>query len=142
MRRVGSGGALVTTVCSLDWAEGYLLVVALCEGRFSGELVAGRNLPRPLRQMAPIGFFNGMENLLHGLTSNLRIRGTPFKPQLPERTIAERKLEVERKTFFVSLKENHQGRFCRITEAGKGRRNSIIVAASGLPDFARLIAEG
>jgi hypothetical protein len=46
------------------------------------------------------------------------------------------KVSVERKLFFFDLKENERGRFLRITEDVGGRRDSIIVPASGLADFA------
>jgi hypothetical protein len=45
------------------------------------------------------------------------------------------KLQVERKLFFFDLKENVRGRFLRITEDVGGRRDAIVVPATGLQEF-------
>lgn len=45
------------------------------------------------------------------------------------------KIRIERKTFFFDLKENHNGRFLKITEEVGGRRDTIIVPTSGLHVF-------
>ena len=43
---------------------------------------------------------------------------------------------VERKYFTFALKENQQGTFLRITEeVSSGRRNSIVIPATGLELF-------
>lgn len=47
------------------------------------------------------------------------------------------KLQIERKTFLLSLKQNARGRFLRITEDVNGRRDTIIIPATGLDDFKR-----
>ena len=52
-----------------------------------------------------------------------------------ERTIEAGKIQVERKVFTFNLKENIRGRFLRITEDVGGRRDSIILPATGLRDF-------
>ncbi len=39
----------------------------------------------------------------------------------------------------MSLKENPRGRFLRITEDVGGRRDHVIIPASGLEDFRRLL---
>ena len=45
-------------------------------------------------------------------------------------------IRVERKYFTFNLKENLQGMFLRITEeVNSGRRNSIVIPASGLELF-------
>jgi adenylyl- and sulfurtransferase ThiI len=45
-------------------------------------------------------------------------------------------IRVERKQFTFNLKENLQGMFLRITEeVNTGRRNSIVIPASGLEQF-------
>ncbi|HZI32329.1 MAG TPA: hypothetical protein VFF11_08295, partial [Candidatus Binatia bacterium] len=41
----------------------------------------------------------------------------------------------------MTLKENPRGRFLRISEEVGGRRNSIIIPATGLKDFERLFSE-
>lgn len=56
-------------------------------------------------------------------------------------TLRTERLQVERKTFILSLKENPRGRFLRITEDVGGRRDAIIIPAPGLRDLARLLQE-
>ena len=51
------------------------------------------------------------------------------------------KIQIERKTFVFTLKENSRGRFLRITEDVNGRRDTIIIPAPGLEDFRRLLDE-
>ena len=63
------------------------------------------------------------------------------RPPSPEETLKTDKLQVERKTFVLVLKENARGRFLRITEDVGGRRDSIIVPATGLEDFRRLVED-
>ena len=65
----------------------------------------------------------------------------PSKPGLQEDTLKSEKLQIERKTFVFALKENPRGRFVRITEDVGGRRDTIIVPASGLREFQRVFAE-
>ena len=55
--------------------------------------------------------------------------------------IEARELQIERKHFYVELRENDRGRFLRITEEAHGRRNSIIVPSTGVDDFTAIIAE-
>jgi hypothetical protein len=49
--------------------------------------------------------------------------------------IASQTLQIERKQFVVELRENPRGRFLRITEEAHGRRNTVIIPATGLNDF-------
>lgn len=63
------------------------------------------------------------------------------KPGLPEDTLKSEKLQIERKTFVFALKENPRGRFVRITEDVGGRRDTIIIPASGLREFQRAFEE-
>lgn len=58
-----------------------------------------------------------------------------------EETLRTEKIQVERKTFIFTLKENPRGRFLRITEDVGGRRDNIIVPAPGLEDFKRIVDE-
>ncbi|MFN3409856.1 MAG: RNA-binding protein [Limisphaerales bacterium] len=58
-----------------------------------------------------------------------------------EETLRTDRIQVERKTFIFTLKENPRGRFLRITEDVGGRRDNIIVPATGLEDFKRLLDE-
>ena len=56
-----------------------------------------------------------------------------------EETIKTDRVQIERKTFVFTLKENPRGRFLRITEDVNGRRDTIIVPATGLEDFRRIL---
>jgi hypothetical protein len=74
-------------------------------------------------------------------------RSTPYgnrsfgapKPQVNEETLKSDKVQIERKTFVFTLKENPRGRFLRITEDVGGRRDTIIIPAPGLEDFKKLL---
>ena len=55
--------------------------------------------------------------------------------------IEARELQIERKHFYVELRQNDRGRFLRITEEAHGRRNSIIVPSTGVEEFTATIAE-
>jgi len=61
------------------------------------------------------------------------------KPPVVEETLKSDKIQIERKTFVFTLKENPRGRFLRITEDVNGRRDTIIIPATGLEDFKRLL---
>jgi hypothetical protein len=63
------------------------------------------------------------------------------KPSVAEETLKIEKVQIERKTFVFTLKENPRGRFLRITEDVNGRRDAIIIPASGLEDFQRVLQE-
>lgn len=57
-------------------------------------------------------------------------------------TILEsRELQVERKHFFIELRENDRGRFLRITEEAHGRRNTVIIPSTGVAEFEQLLGE-
>jgi hypothetical protein len=61
------------------------------------------------------------------------------KPGVVEETIRSEKVQIERKTFVFTLKENPRGRFLRITEDVNGRRDAIIVPATGLEEFRKVL---
>ena len=63
------------------------------------------------------------------------------KPPVNEDTLKTDKIQIERKTFVFTLKENPRGRFLRITEDVGGRRDTIIIPAPGLEDFKKLLDE-
>src|ERR1700722_10046588 len=65
----------------------------------------------------------------------------PPRPQVQEDTLRSDKVQIERKTFVFALKENPRGRFLRITEDVNGRRDNIIIPATGLDEFKRIIDE-
>ena len=69
-----------------------------------------------------------------------RSRGSP-KPPVNEDTLKSAKIQIERKTFVLALKENSRGRFLRITEDVGGRRDTIIIPAPGLEEFRGLLDE-
>ncbi|MGB7748674.1 MAG: DNA-binding protein [Verrucomicrobiia bacterium] len=50
-------------------------------------------------------------------------------------------VQIERKTFVLTLKENPRGRFLRITEDVGGRRDTIIIPSTGLAEFQKLLDE-
>ena len=55
--------------------------------------------------------------------------------------IEAKELQIERKRFYVELRENDRGKFLRITEEAHGRRNSIIVPTTGVEEFTATIAD-
>ena len=63
------------------------------------------------------------------------------KPPVNEETLKSAKIQIERKTFLLALKENPRGRFLRITEDVGGRRDTIIIPAPGLEEFRALLDE-
>lgn len=63
------------------------------------------------------------------------------KPHVNEDTIRTERIQIERKLFILTLKENPRGRFLRITEDVGGRRDNIIIPAPGLEDFVKLMQE-
>src|SRR5580692_5106938 len=65
----------------------------------------------------------------------------PPRPPIQEDTLASEKIQIERKTFVFTLKENPRGRFLRITEDVGGRRDTIIIPAPGLEDFLKVLEE-
>ena len=63
------------------------------------------------------------------------------KPNVVEETLRTDKVQIERKTFVFTLKENPRGRFLRITEDVNGRRDAIIIPATGLEEFKKMLEE-
>jgi hypothetical protein len=76
-------------------------------------------------------------------------RPSPYKswaqmqPRQPvqEDTLKSGEVQIERKTFVLTLKENPRGRFLRISEDAVGRRNAIIIPSTGLAEFEKLLEE-
>jgi hypothetical protein len=58
-----------------------------------------------------------------------------------ESELNSKKIQVERKLFFLDLKENQRGKFLKITEDVNGRRDTIIIPASGLPEILEAIED-
>jgi hypothetical protein len=70
----------------------------------------------------------------------------PYAPQPPrpfvqEDTLKAGEIQIERKFFVLTLKENSRGRFLRISEEVGGKRSTIIIPATGLKDFKNLLSE-
>jgi hypothetical protein len=72
---------------------------------------------------------------------NERISAGAPKPPVVEETLKTAKIQIERKTFVLALKENPRGRFLRITEDVGGRRDTVIIPAPGLEEFRNLLDE-
>jgi hypothetical protein len=56
-----------------------------------------------------------------------------------EATLKTETIQIERKTFIFTLKENPRGRFLRITEDVNGRRDNVIIPSTGLEDFRKIV---
>jgi hypothetical protein len=63
----------------------------------------------------------------------------PPKPPVNEDTLKTEKIQIERKTFIFTLKENPRGRFLRITEDVNGRRDNVIIPSTGLEEFRKVV---
>ena len=63
------------------------------------------------------------------------------KPAMQEDTLKKEEIQIERKTFIFTLKENPRGRLLRITEDVNGRRDNIIIPSTGLEEFAKVVGE-
>jgi hypothetical protein len=83
---------------------------------------------------SPYGFSGGKSSFGGGGLGQHR-------PPVAEDTIKTEKIQIERKTFVIALKENPRGRFLRITEDVGGRRDTIIIPSTGLADFKKVIDE-
>ncbi|HOX57819.1 MAG TPA: PUR family DNA/RNA-binding protein [Candidatus Paceibacterota bacterium] len=77
----------------------------------------------------------------HGNRSHTERSYTAAKPPVNEETLKTAKIQIERKTFVLALKENSRGRFLRITEDVGGRRDTIIIPAPGLEEFRTILDE-
>ena len=76
-------------------------------------------------------------------------RPSPFKglpqmqprPPVQEDTLKSGQVQIERKNFTLTLKENPRGRFLRIIEEVGGRSDSIIIPSTGLAEFQKMLEE-
>ena len=66
---------------------------------------------------------------------------TQPRPPVNEDTLKTAEVQIERKFFVMTLKENPRGRFLRITEDVGGRRDTIIISSTGLTEFKKLVDE-
>ncbi len=58
---------------------------------------------------------------------------------MDNKDLLSERLQIERKVFFFDMKENTRGRFLRITEDVSGRRDAIVIPASGLREFSEIL---
>jgi hypothetical protein len=77
--------------------------------------------------------------ILLPLRKSVAVESAP--PGKMDNIIEAKELQIERKHFYVELRENDRGKFLRITEEAHGRRNSIIVPSTGVDDFTAAISE-
>ena len=61
-------------------------------------------------------------------------------PMMPSEPIASEKVTIDRKVFFIDLKENQRGRFMKITEDVGGRRDTIMLPAAAFKEFLEALA--
>jgi hypothetical protein len=66
---------------------------------------------------------------------------TQPRPPVNENVLKSSEVQIERKNFVFTLKENARGRFLCITEDVGGRRDTIIIPSTGLEGFKKLIDE-
>jgi len=53
--------------------------------------------------------------------------------------LVSKQVQVERKLFSFTLRQNPRGRFLRITEDVRGRRDTIIIPSTGLGEVRTVI---
>ena len=58
-----------------------------------------------------------------------------------DKELLNRKVQAERKVFFISLRENPRGRVLRITEDVGGRRDTVMIPAAGLASIRDVLDE-
>lgn len=65
----------------------------------------------------------------------------PIKSPVAELTIKSETIQIERKKFTITLKENARGSFLRITEDPDGRKSTVIIPSTGLEEMRRILNE-
>lgn len=58
-----------------------------------------------------------------------------------DRELLSEQVRIERKLFTFDLRENPRGRFLRVTEDVGGRRDTIIIPATGLDEVRRVVGQ-
>jgi len=56
-------------------------------------------------------------------------------PQRTDDPLASERIQVDRKIFFLDLKENQRGRFLKVSEDVSGRGDAMMLPASALQEF-------
>ncbi len=59
---------------------------------------------------------------------------------MPEKDYVSKQITIEQKKFFFDLKENHKGKYVRITEVSGGR-SCIVIPLSGAQSFSEGLAD-
>lgn len=77
----------------------------------------------------------------YGRYSPRRAESSIPRPPVNEETLRTEQVQIERKTFVFTLKENPRGRFLRITEDVGGRRDTIIIPSTGLAEFRKILVD-
>ena len=85
----------------------------------------------PLFAKPEFGLNGGVSNCLYMSYQNTGTGGE----RMGSDPIASEKVAIERKIFFLDLKENQRGRFLKITEDVGGRRDTIMLPAPAFKDF-------
>jgi len=67
------------------------------------------------------------------------LRGGEKSSKKKSGVLVNETLKIERKFFTFEMKENDRGRFLRITEEVGGRRDTIIIPATGLKEVRDII---
>ena len=58
-----------------------------------------------------------------------------------EEQLFSKKTQIERKLFYFDLKQNPRGRFLKVTEDVRGRRDTIIIPSTGLQEIKDILEE-
>jgi len=62
-----------------------------------------------------------------------------YQNPVPPQSLSSEKFTVDRKEFFLDLKENDRGRYIKITEDVGGRRDTIMVPMAGAAEFHQML---
>ena len=84
---------------------------------------------------------NDHSSPFHRQTYRPSYSSQPPRPFVQEDTLKSEMIQIERKAFVLTLKENLRGRFLRITEAVGEKRSTIIIPSTGLVEFQKLLDE-
>lgn len=68
-------------------------------------------------------------------TSRAEDRRSEPQPRPAEEILRSEHVDLNRKRFTITLRQNHRGQFLKISEDVHGRRNSIIVPLEGYEEF-------
>jgi len=63
------------------------------------------------------------------------------RPPPQDKIVRSVEFSAERKNFTLSLRENHRGRFVRITEQTGNNRSTVIVPVPALANFVAKLSE-